>query len=121
MKKKVYQIGPSTKLKGGISTVIYNLINSDILNQNYDLINIQSTGKNKLATFVNAIFKVRKIEKDSIIHFHVASNGSFIRKYILFKVSSNTSKKIIHIHGGGFINFYEKSNSIIKKCIILKR
>lgn len=117
MKRRVYQIGPSTELKGGISTVICNLTNSKILNQNYDLINIQSIRKNKLVTFIKAIFKTRNMEKNSIIHFHVASNGSFIRKYILFKLSNKDSKKIMHIHGGGFIDFYQKSNIIMKSCI----
>ncbi|EOU1912466.1 glycosyltransferase family 4 protein [Clostridium perfringens] len=117
MKRKVYQIGPSLELKGGISTVIYNLSNSEDLNLNYDLINIKSVGKYKLITFIKSIFRSINIENDSIVHFHVASNGSFIRKYILFKLINKHSKKIIHIHGGGFIEFYQKTNNIMKSYI----
>lgn len=117
MKKRVYQVGPSKSLRGGISTVIRDITNSDILNEKYEIVDIESVNKNKLKTFLKAILKVKNIKSDEIIHFHVASNGSFIRKFILFKIANKNTKKIMHIHGGGFVDYYKTSNAITKNCI----
>ena len=115
--KKIYQIGPGKELKGGISTVIKNINKSDIIKKEYKIINIETIGKNKFSCFFLSLFKALKIEDGSILHFHVASNGSFIRKYIIFKISNKSCKKIFHLHGGGFIQFYRNSNGFVKKCI----
>lgn len=42
-----------------------------------------------------------------IVHIHTASNGSFFRKSIVVLISKLFQKKVLlHIHGGGFIKFY---------------
>ncbi|MGL5754068.1 MAG: glycosyltransferase family 4 protein [Paraclostridium sp.] len=116
--KKVFQIGPDMNLKGGIATVIRQISLSEKLNKKYDQVFISSTNDtNKLITYLKCIITVLFIKKGSIVHIHVASNGSFIRKYILFKLLRNKTKKIVHIHGGNFINYYRKSNKLLKLCI----
>jgi glycosyltransferase involved in cell wall biosynthesis len=65
-------------------------------------------------TYVAAIFKLiwlcitdRQIR---ILHIHHASRGSFLRKSLLVIIGKLFGKKIIlHIHGGGFHNFYSRS------------
>jgi glycosyltransferase involved in cell wall biosynthesis len=45
-----------------------------------------------------------------ILHIHHASRGSFLRKSLLLLIGKLFGKKVIlHIHGGGFHNFYNKS------------
>ncbi|HUQ64677.1 MAG TPA: glycosyltransferase family 4 protein [Flavitalea sp.] len=45
-----------------------------------------------------------------IIHIHHASRGSFLRKSLLALIGKVFGKKIIlHIHGGGFHNFYNRA------------
>lgn len=115
--KKVFQVGPDKSLKGGIATVIKNISDSKKINDNYEIEIIQTTSNKRLITFIKSIFKIRKACCNDIIHFHVASNGSFFRKYILYKISRKDVKKIFHLHGGGFIEFYKSSNKIIKYFI----
>lgn len=115
--RKVYQVGPSPELKGGIATVIKNINQSKSINKKYEIVNLETLGKGKFICFFLSCIKSLKISPDSILHFHVASNGSFVRKYIIFKLSNKKCKKIFHLHGGGFIQFYKNSNFFVKKCV----
>lgn len=115
--QKVVQIGPDKNLKGGIATVIRQISEANDLNNKYNIDIISTTNKNKIITYVKALLKVLNIKRESIIHFHVASNGSFLRKYLLFKLIRKSNKKIVHIHGGDFINYYKKSIKLIKYFI----
>ncbi len=116
--KNVFLIGPSVKLNGGVSNIIKAILGSDELNKKYRIYAIETVGKKRIFTFITSIIKIFSIKSTDIVHFNVASNGSFIRKYILYKLINNNTKKIFHLHGGGFINYYKKSNKFIKRCIV---
>lgn len=116
-KRKLYIIGPDMNMQGGIATIIKQISISTKIREKYDVKFISSISENKLKTFIKATIQALDIEENSIIHFNVASNGSFIRKYILFKLARRNTFKIIHIHGGDFVNFYDKSNFILKYFI----
>lgn len=115
--KKVFQVGPDIKLKGGIATVIKNISDSEKLNDVYRIQLISTISDKKIISFIKSILQIRKARKEDIIHFHVASYGSFFRKYILYKILRKDTKQIFHLHGGGFINFYISSNKVIKYFI----
>lgn len=115
--KKIYQVGPDIRLKGGISTVIRSISESNNINKMYQLHVIATTGESKISTFLKSIVNILKAKRGDIVHFHVASNGSFYRKYILYKIVRKNTKKVFHIHGGGFINFYKSANKLIKYFI----
>jgi glycosyltransferase involved in cell wall biosynthesis len=68
----------------------------------------------QLATYVLAIFKLVWVcitdRQVKILHIHHASRGSFMRKSIMVLIGMMFGKKIIlHIHGGGFHNYYKRS------------
>jgi glycosyltransferase involved in cell wall biosynthesis len=64
-----------------------------------------------------SLFAHAAYSKD-IIHFHVASHGSFYRKIVFFFISKLLRKKtIVHLHGGGFFEFFDKSGMTIKTLI----
>jgi glycosyltransferase involved in cell wall biosynthesis len=54
-----------------------------------------------------------------VINIHGASNGSFYRKFVIFTIGKYLFRKkiIYYIHGGGFKEFFEKSNSLSKVMI----
>ncbi|HAT4363576.1 TPA: glycosyltransferase family 4 protein [Clostridium perfringens] len=115
--KKLYQVGPKKTLNGGIATIINNINKSKDINNKYDIVNIETIDEKGKLVFIKSLVLSLFIKKDSIIHFHVASKGSFFRKYIIFKISSKECKKVVHLHGGGFLNFYDNSNNIVKRMI----
>lgn len=64
--------------------------------------------------YISAIFKLIYIcitdRQVKILHIHHASRGSFMRKSILVLIGKIFRKKVIlHIHGGGFHNYYAAS------------
>jgi glycosyltransferase involved in cell wall biosynthesis len=118
-KKTIYMVGPDINLKGGISSVIKQYYHSE-LNEKYNVMLISSTGNRRLLTFLKAILKYPYLQvfgKVDLVHIHVASNGSFLRKAIFCFLTSKQTPYIFHVHGGGFLNFYEKSPILLKKII----
>lgn len=118
--QQILIIGPSTKRKGGIATVL------EKYKENYDFLYFTSTFFQK-TTFSFLFFPERIVSlliylsmhpRIMIVHIHSSSDGSFIRKYILYKIARLFNKKIVfHIHSGRFIAFYDKSNAFIKRAI----
>ncbi|WP_165347066.1 glycosyltransferase family 4 protein [Gottfriedia acidiceleris] len=123
---KVLIVGPSLKLKGGISSVLNNY-NENInlfTNKNCDveiLGTINSKNKYKqLLDFMIFLLKFSiKVLGTDIVHIHTASYGSFTRKSILAMICKKINVPyIIHLHGAEFDLFYAKSSK--KKKINIK-
>lgn len=111
-RKKVLFVAPQNT-KGGIGSVL-QLYSSSI--ENIEILYTYPEAKTipRIFYFGKSIFKlVYKLSTDgeiSIVHIHTASRGSFYRKSIVLILSNLFAKKtILHIHGGGFKQFYESS------------
>lgn len=110
----VLMVGPhKDKIKGGISSVIKNYLNSKYLKdiKVYTLATVISGSKvKKLIYCIYALIKMilfMSMKNIDIVHVHTASGKSFYRKSLFIKVAKFFNKKIIlHIHGGGFEEFY---------------
>lgn len=110
-------------MKGGIASLL------SVYKKYYEPFNFISTiiSNNKLYTTIFFPFKFCLIiiyiifnKNIQIVHIHGASNGSFVRKYILFiPIKFVFNKKIIyHLHGGGFQKFFKMSPNVVQKLII---
>lgn len=111
---KILTISPSLKGKGGIATVVNSLSSW------YETFNhVPSTRSDNMlimipyfVTSILALFYYSIIKKTKIVHIHGASYGSFTRKRILIQIAKFLHLKVVyHMHGGGFEEFYKKSNS----------
>lgn len=107
-------IGPDHKNhRGGIGAVL-EVYSKHITPFKFISTYVTKSFFQQLATYVAAIFKLiwlcitdRQIK---ILHIHHASRGSFMRKSLLVLIGKIFGKKIIlHIHGGGFHNYYRRS------------
>lgn len=113
-KSVILQIGPSLEDKGGMVTVMEQIVSSR-LKKEYNIIHIPTyIVGDKYKLFIKAIFKfvLYKIQYNvELVHIHTASNGSFFRKSIFVRLCNLTKTKVIlHAHGAGFKEFYEKTN-----------
>lgn len=127
VKKLIFQIGPGRDVMGGVSSVINQYCDSDILNEKYDIIRIEShrdgNKARKCLTALTAYIKFiyllfRYVVRSKIVHLHVASNASYFRKSIFFYIAKLFNCKVIfHIHGGEFLKFYKSSNLLVRKNI----
>jgi glycosyltransferase involved in cell wall biosynthesis len=110
----VLYIGPEHKNhRGGIGAVI-DVYSKHITPFKFIPTYVTKSFFKQFVTYVAAVFKLiwfcitdRQIR---IIHIHHASRGSFLRKSLLVLIGKIFGKKVIlHIHGGGFHNFYNRS------------
>jgi glycosyltransferase involved in cell wall biosynthesis len=116
LENSILFIGPVNDL-GGIGSVI-KLYKNYFKNSTYISTFPADDKDSRLYEFTIGIIKTIKIlifdSRIKIIHIHCASYGSFYRKSIILIIGKMMRKKIImHMHGGGFQNFYSL-NSINK-------
>ena len=111
--------------KGGVAQVIFNydryvfpvfkcVINSGGANP------IDKAWK-AFKGILSIVIKLLCDRKIKIIHIHTASYNSFRRSAIFVKIAKSFHKKVVlHIHGGGFREYYatnpQKISSILNRC-----
>lgn len=120
-KSVILQIGPSLEDKGGMVTVMEQIVSSK-LKEKYNIIHIPTyIVGDKFVLFTKAIcrFLLYKVKYNvELIHIHTASNGSFFRKSVFVFLGKLTNTKVVlHAHGAGFKEFYNNSNKYVKKYI----
>lgn len=132
-KKKILMIGP-LDTQGGMSTVMKNYINSELLNKIVDIEYISSAAdgskikkiyvmyKGLIKLITKLIFYNKEID---IVHVHVALNGSIYRKGLFIKIAKKFNKKVVlHFHASDLEDFYwnrcnEKKRTIVKNIFKL--
>lgn len=108
--------------KGGVAQVMYNY--ERYIYPKFKCI-INSGGTNKVVKLMRAIVAFIKMiyclcvdHKIQIVHIHTASYNSFRRSSLFVKLAKVFDKKvIIHIHGGGFKEYYKTSPSWISEIL----
>ncbi len=114
---KVIVFGPDIKGRGGIASAIQTYIGSDERKFNFKTINSYSTGQGKknLAIFLKSLFSLVGMlifRRPDLVYIHTASRGSFFRKsLVVLSCYIFRLPVILHLHGGGFKEFYHGLSS----------
>ena len=125
--ERILIVGPSsTKSKGGMSTVIGEILEDNELKNKYDISAYESyidgTKFRVLLYSIWAIFKfivTGQAKKYDVYHIHAASYGSTFRKRIYLKIIKKYKKKVIlHIHGAEYMVFFDKLSKKKKRQVI---
>lgn len=125
--EKILIVGPSsTKSKGGMSTVIGEILEDNELKNKYDISAYESyidgTKFRVLLYSIWAIFKfivTGQAKKYDVYHIHAASYGSTFRKRIYLKIIKKYKKKVmLHIHGAEYMVFFDKLSKKKKRQVI---
>lgn len=121
----VLMIGSSLEVKGGMSSVIRQLLEHEWSSK----INMNFVGTHTSGSFIKRILFFAKGyitilyyfvsgKKIDIIHMHMSYKGSFLRKYYVHKLCKLFKRKdVIHLHGSEFEEFYYDSKPNIKMKI----
>lgn len=123
---KIISIGPSFKNpRGGISQILY-YYDTYIFSDFNVIINSGRGFATNIYLLIKSILQLLWLfitnRNITIVHIHTASNNSFIRSSIFQKLAKLFGKHtIMHIHGGGFKNYYDNGHkrfvrSILKSC-----
>lgn len=126
---RVITVGNSPSVKGGITSVI-----SQIMSHNWNVNDIDMkfipTYENgniikKLFVYLKGYLKIRNELKNGhadVVHIHMSQTGSFTRKWYIHKICLKYNvADIIHLHSSDFVRFYEESakNKQEKICRLL--
>lgn len=117
-KIKVLMIGSDNTVKGGITSVISQLLNYNWNNENIEMKFLSTyIGGSKIklmSFFIKSYIKFLYLlisYKPKLVHIHMSHSGSFYRKYIIHKTCKLFKiKDIIHLHSSSFNEFYSYSN-----------
>lgn len=106
-------VGPDRAAKGGIAASIA-LLEKVIAEEGATVSCISTVNPDfgsRLWVYFIAILKLAKrliLNKPDLVHIHMASRGSFIRKSIICLLCLFfRTPYLIHLHGGGFRDFYD--------------
>jgi glycosyltransferase involved in cell wall biosynthesis len=110
--------------KGGIATVVKGYQEEKLFDDlSFVSINTHSTAnKNKFSALILFLYSLLQIvfyglfKKLGVVHIHMSSRGSYLRKSRILRLAKRfTAKTIIHLHGSEFETFYNKECSARKK------
>lgn len=111
---KILVIGPSeTRARGGMSAVIREIRESELLKTEFEI--------DTFASYIDGCLIVRLLytvwgclrfvfrsHRYDLFHLHTAERGSTYRKYFYLWWAKKTGKKVIvHIHGAEYLTFYD--------------
>ena len=122
---KVLMLGNDSSVKGGITSVINQLMeydwNADEIEMKFIPTYIETSNVKKIAFFINSYRKIMnefKYNKPDVVHIHMSYKGSFIRKYKVHILCKKYGvPDIIHLHGSEFKKWYDKSGNKKKNQI----
>lgn len=119
---KCLMVGPGPGEKGGISAVIATYLEigfKDNIEVKYITTYKDGNKLYKIFIFLRSLCNILLYMRwADIVHIHMASGASFLRKAIIIKIAYSFNKKIIiHQHGGAFDQFYEKAGKNRRKII----
>lgn len=115
---KVLMVGNDPSVKGGITSVINQIMSHDWKADGVDMkfipTYIETNNFKKILFFAKAYKRIKKQIKDNkpdVVHIHMSYKGSFTRKYLIHKLcKKNNIPDIIHLHGSEFKKWYNTVN-----------
>jgi len=118
-------LGPSLKVRGGISTIERFLLENWPA-ERYEVQHIETledgTKATKLLIAIRAFIRVigvMLVYRPDVVHIHFASRASFFRKSAFVLISSAFRRKIVlHANGAEFHLFYEEESGSLQKRYI---
>ena len=119
-KPKVLMIGPDRSVHGGVSGVV-NQYYENGLDQYADILYIgtmrEGSRIKKALVALAAYFRfVMALPGYDIVHIHMASDSSYLRKSFFIRRAARSGKRIIlHQHGGNIDQYYRSLNAGARK------
>ncbi len=120
--KHIIYIGPSIRVKGGISTVQKQIINSRLAADNKIFLVSSHVDGSKISKLIQAIAGLIKTAlllvccRIDIVHIHGSDIMSSSRKYLFYKLCRCFRCKIIyHFHGASFEEQYQAASTATQK------
>lgn len=117
---KVLMVGPSVDSKGGIATVINNILAKGFAEKTEIHFIASTNDKSRMKQLIKyGLFWIKFVfflGKCDLVHVHTASRGSWFRKSLIMEFCIKCNKSyVIHLHGAEFMKFYNSEMNCEKR------
>jgi len=120
---RVLQFGPSLSVRGGISSV--EKLICDYLPPYVAIRHVptmeEGSAITKASVFARAVQELRRALESldpTIVHIHIASRGSTLRKVILAEMVARAGRPLVlHAHGSEFDQFHRKLPAAVRRNV----
>ena len=123
-RRRVLWVSTSTETRGGVSTYVRTMQQTPLWDEwgiRHIATHRDGSVAARLAAFVRgagSFLWELTVRRPHLVHLHMASYGSFARKSVLGWASRLARVPlVIHVHGGEFHNFYERSPRLLRAYI----
>lgn len=121
--RRALWVSTSLETRGGISSYV-RMLKATPLWQRWDVSHIATHRDGSVATrvlaFVRAIlvFLPQVIRRADVVHVHMSSHGSFLRKAVICRIARvGRLPVIVHVHGSRFATFHHRSSRPLRRLI----
>src|SRR6266404_3389308 len=133
MKKRILIIGPLPPPQGGVASVIQSIIDSELA-QDFELLILdisrksghKGAGRFSLANLVQFLMQAARLAgmivryRPILVHLPVTSGWSFWKESVFYLLAKALgTKTLLHLHGGGFMDFYQRSSPFTRGAVRL--
>ena len=113
---KVLMVGNDPSVKGGITSVISQMMSHNWSEDGVDIkfipTYVETNNFKKILFFTRAYIKIEKeirTNRPDVVHIHMSYKGSFTRKFLIHKLCKEKGiPDIIHLHGSEFKKWYDE-------------
>jgi len=120
----VLVVGPSLKVKGGISAVLKSLLSTSLINKyNFTFVTSHVDGP-RLLKLVAAFYGLLRMKyllstrTVDLVYIHGSDIISALRKYFFFSVAKSTGTAVVyHFHGGNLIERFSRAPGCAKRRV----
>lgn len=124
MSARVVWLSTSTETRGGVASYVRGMQATPLWDR-WDVCHIATHRDGSVAARARAFARgavtflwTLAARPPALVHLHMASRGSFVRKSILSWMAHGRGLPVvIHVHGGGFQDFYRASPALIRAYI----
>jgi glycosyltransferase involved in cell wall biosynthesis len=117
-------VSTSLGTKGGIATFVRGMSRTPLWQQ-WNVVHIATHRDGSVATKIvkfcsclPAFVWQLTTRRPTVVHLHVASYGSFYRKFVLSVIAWSLRVPVVtHVHGGQFELFYKNSSAVVQQLI----
>lgn len=121
----IVTLATSSDTRGGIAAVINSYMQAGLF-ERWPIIHITTHADGgrlrKLLVAAKAFLRFTRLllrRRVALVHVHSASNASFWRKSLFMALALAAGRPVIfHLHGGGFMDFYEREASAVGRWLI---
>jgi glycosyltransferase involved in cell wall biosynthesis len=122
--RRALWVSTSTETRGGVATYVRTVQRTPLWDS-WHIRHVATHRNGSVASRVAAFISgtglfVREliVRRPALVHLHTSVYGSFARKSIVAWISRSAGVPVvIHVHGGGFIEFYSRSPRLLQHYI----